>query len=446
MPKPSDDTEQSAADARRDARAVDAVPAPPVGRLNGRTLVMMRWIAISGQLTSIAVITELFKIALPIAPMLATVGASILLNVVVMAQRGSQQRLTDQDATFYLVFDTLELTLLLYLTGGLVNPFTILLLAPLTVGAAILSLTNICLLTLINQLCFAVLALWHFPLPWSGETLALPPLYLAGVWGGLAMASLMLASYVFRVAHESRRISDALSASQMALAREQRLSALGGLAAAAAHELGTPLGTIVMVAGELARDVATDSPLAEDIALLRSQSLRCRDILAELARRPEADGGDPFEKLPLTALVDAASTSHRATAAILRIRGNALDGSPEPVVRRRPEIIHGVGNLLQNALQFAEREVEVIASWDADSVCLAIADDGPGFPSHLLSRIGEPYISARADRTGHMGLGIFIAETLLGRTGAVVEFGNRRQGGAEVLVRWDRRALDREEA
>ncbi len=445
MAKSTDDTEQSAANARRDAKGAAMVQECPGGRVNGRTLVMMRWIAISGQLISIAVITELLKIALPIAPMLATVGASILLNVVVMAQRGSQQRLTGQDATFYLAFDTLELTLLLYLTGGMVNPFTILLLAPLTVGAAILSLGNICLLTLVNQFCLAVIAIWHFPLPWPGESPALPPLYLAGVWCGLAMASLMLASYVFRVAHESRRINDALTASQMALAREQRLSALGGLAAAAAHELGTPLGTIVVVAAELARDVPKDSPIAEDIALLRSQSLRCRDILAELARKPEADGGDPFERLPLTALVDAASTSHRATATVLRIVAEPLDGSPEPVVRRRPEIIHGIGNLLQNALQFAQREVEVVASWDADSVRLAIADDGPGFPSHLLSRIGEPYISARADRSGHMGLGIFIAETLLGRTAARVEFGNRRQGGAQVVVHWERPALEREE-
>ena len=446
MPNSKDDTEQAVADVKRDARSAAPAPARPNGRVNGRTLVMMRWIAISGQLSSIAVITELLDIDLPIAPMLATVGASVLLNIVVMAQRSSQQRLTDQDATFYLAFDTLELTLLLYLTGGIVNPFTILLLAPLTVGAAILSFWNIGLLTLVNLACLAVIALWHLPMPWRGETLVLPPLYLAGVWCGLAMASTMLASYVSRVAHESRRIADALTASQMALAREQRLSALGGLAAAAAHELGTPLGTIVVVAAELARDVPKDSPIAEDIALLRSQSLRCRDILAELARKPEADGGDPFERLPITALIDAASTSHRGTPTNLRILAEPLDGSPEPVIRRRPEIIHGVGNLLQNALQFAEREVEVTAAWDVDTIRLTIADDGPGFPSHLLSRIGEPYISARADRAGHMGLGIFIAETLLGRTGARVEFGNRRQGGAQVLVHWERQSLDMEEA
>ncbi len=256
------------------------------------------------------------------------------------------------------------------------------------------------------------------------------------------MASIMLACYVFRVAHESRRITDALAASQLALAREQRLSALGGLAAAAAHELGTPLGTIAVIASELARDVPEDSPIAEDIALLRSQSDRCRKILAELSRKPEADGGPPFERLPLTALLEAAAAPHRTTQALLSIVVRTADGVPEPTVRRSPEIIHGVGNLLQNALQFAEHEVEAIARWDDQSVELVITDDGPGFSSHVLGRLGEPYISVRTDRSGHMGLGIFIAETLLGRTGGTVEFGNRREGGARVVIRWPRQALE----
>ena len=421
-------------------------PPPPLhrldGRVTGRTLVLMRWIAISGQLTSLAVITGCLDIQMPILPVLATIGASIVLNVVVMAQRGSQPRLTDRDATFHLAFDTWQLTLLLYLNGGMCNPFTILLLAPLTVGAAILSIHNIILLTILNQLCLAVIATWHYPLPWVDAHFQLPPLYAMGVWSGLSMASVMLACYVFRVAHESRRITDALAASQLALAREQRLSALGGLAAAAAHELGTPLGTIAVVASELAREVPADSPIAEDIALLRSQSARCREILAELSRKPEADGGPPFERLPLTALLEAAATPHRTTPAALSITVRPASGVHEPVIRRSPEIIHGVGNLVQNALQFAERHVEVEAAWDDESVTLVITDDGPGFSSHLLGRLGEPYISQRSDSSGHMGLGIFIAETLLERTGAGVTFSNRRQGGARVEIRWSRRALE----
>ncbi len=412
------------------------------GRVTGRTLVLMRWIAIWGQLTSLGVITLNFHINMPVAPVLATICASVLLNVVVMAQRGPQLRLTDQDATLYLAFDTLQLTLLLYFNGGMDNPFAILLLAPLTVGAAILSFYNVVLLTVLSQLCLTVIALWHYPLPWSGAGFQLPALYSLGVWSGLSMASIMLACYVFRVAHESRRITDALAASQLALAREQRLSALGGLAAAAAHELGTPLGTIAVVASELARDVPPDSPIAEDIALLRSQSARCRDILAELSRKPEADGGPPFERLPLTALLEAAATAHRTTPALLSITARPAVGAPEPVVRRSPEIIHGVGNLLQNALQFAERQVDVVAVWDHESVELIITDDGPGFSSHVLGRLGEPYISQRSDRSGHMGLGVFIAETLLGRTGASVVFGNQRQGGARVVIHWSRHDLE----
>jgi len=414
------------------------------GRVTGRTLVLMRWIAVWGQLTSLGVTTLGLHISMPVAPVLATIGASVLLNLVVMAQRSFQLRLTDQDATFYLAFDTLQLTLLLYLNGGMDNPFTILLLAPLTVGAAILSVHNVVLLTVLNQLCLTVIARWHCPLPWTGARFQLPPLYSLGVWGGLSMASIMLACYVFRVAHESRRITDALAASQLALAREQRLSALGGLAAAAAHELGTPLGTIAVVASELARDIPADSPIADDIALLKSQSRRCREILAELSRKPEADGGPPFERLPLTALLEAAARPHRTTPATLSITAQPADGTPGPMVRRSPEIIHGVGNLIQNALQFAERAVEVVAAWDGESVELTITDDGPGFSSHVLGRLGEPYISVRSDRSGHMGLGTFIAETLLSRTGASVGFGNHQGGGARVTIRWPRDALESE--
>ncbi|MEI8393692.1 MAG: ActS/PrrB/RegB family redox-sensitive histidine kinase [Rhodospirillaceae bacterium] len=426
-------------------RGIDAFTVPGGsrrdGRVAGRTLVVMRWIAVSGQLCSIGVITGGLGIILPLGPVLATIGTSILLNLLVFFQRETQARLTDRDATLYLAFDTLQLTLLLYLTGGMINPFTILLLAPMTVGAAILSPFNVALLAVLNQACLAVLAFWHFPLPWHGKVPALPSLYLSGVWSGLAMASVMLAAYVARVAYESRRVGDALTASQMALAREQRLSALGGLAAAAAHELGTPLGTIALVATELAREIPPGSPLAEDIALLQSQSQRCGAILAELSRRPEADGGEPFEHVPLTVLVETAAIPHLAGPTSLVVMAERAGGLPDPVVRRQPEIIHGVGNLLQNALQFAHAEVRAVVGGDTDQVTLTITDDGPGFPSGMLSRLGEPYLSARADSAGHMGLGIFIAETLLSRTGASVEFGNRRRGGARVVVRWNRRAL-----
>ncbi|MBI1209068.1 MAG: ActS/PrrB/RegB family redox-sensitive histidine kinase [Azospirillum sp.] len=429
------------------ARSAPVAPsvrsAPPDGRVTVRTLIMIRWIAITGQVLTVLIVHFLLRYLMPIGPVLAAILASVLLNLVVIAERGTRFRLSDRDAALYLGYDSLQLALLLYLTGGLANPFAILLLAPLTIGAAILSRPNVVIVTAINQVSLTVLALWHFPLPWPEQEPVLPPLYSFGVWMALSMTSVLIAVYVFRVAQEARRISDALAASQVALAREQRLSALGGLAAAAAHELGTPLGTIYLVATELARDLPPDSPLGEDVALLASQSQRCREILAELARKPEADGGIPFERMTPSALIEAAAGAHRSGGHIeLAVVELPAEGSPPPVIRRSPEIIHGLGNLLQNALQFAQHRVTVEIAWDALTITVTVADDGPGFPPNLLNRIGEPYLSSRADRAGHMGLGIFIAQTLLERTGGRVDFGNNRSGGARVVVVWQRDTLD----
>ncbi|KAA0687049.1 ActS/PrrB/RegB family redox-sensitive histidine kinase [Azospirillum brasilense] len=415
------------------------------GRVTLRTLILIRWIAVIGQLATVATVQLVMGFPLPLGPVLAAIGASVLLNLVAMAQRGGRLRLADRDAALYLGYDMLQLTLLLYLTGGLANPFAILLLAPMTVAAAILSRYSVVLLTGLNLVCLTVLAMWHFPLPWPEPMPSVAPLYAFGIWLSLSVSAGFISGYVFRVAEEARRFANALSASQVALAREQRLSSLGALAAAAAHELGSPLGTIAVVAKELLHDMPPDSPFTEDVALLQSQVMRCREILAELARKPEADGGDPFERLPLTALVEAAGAPHRLGHIQFTVERSDGSVEEEPIVRRSPEIIHGLGNFIQNAHQFADGRVTVAASWDAKSATVVVMDDGPGYPAHLLSRIGEPYLSARSERSGHMGLGIFIAQTLLEKTGALVAFSNNRSGGARVVVRWDRGVLEPED-
>ncbi|MFD1625881.1 ActS/PrrB/RegB family redox-sensitive histidine kinase [Azospirillum griseum] len=411
----------------------------PDGRITLRTLILIRWVAILGQMATVGVVQGVLGFALPLGPVLATISASVLLNLVAMAQRGGRLRLPDRDAALYLSYDMLQLSLLLYLTGGLSNPFCILLLAPMTVGAAILSRYSTVLLTGLNLNCLTALALWHFPLPWEEPIRSMAPLYAFGVWLALSVSAVFIAGYVFRVAAEARRFADALAASQVALAREQRLSSLGALAAAAAHELGSPLGTIAVVAKELAHDLPPDSPYAEDIGLLQSQVMRCREILADLARKPEADGGDPFERLPLTALIEAAAAPHRLGHIAFAVDPHPVGEAEEPVFRRSPEIIHGIGNFIQNAHQFARQRVTVAAAWDGRTVTVTVMDDGPGFPAHLLGRIGEPYLSVRGERSSqssHMGLGIFIAQTLLEKTGATVRYENNKGGGARISVRW----------
>jgi two-component system sensor histidine kinase RegB len=279
----------------------------------------------------------------------------------------------------------------------------------------------------------------------------LPALYIFGIWAALVLSTMFIAAYAWSVASEARRLRDAYAATQLALAREQRISAVGALAAAAAHELGSPLGTIAVIAKELVRELPSDSPYAEDAALLLSQSERCRTILAELAHQPHADRGEPFTRLPVSALIEAAGASHRAPdirVIYATASGGAGSGGEdtravdEPRVPRSPEILHGLGNLIQNAIQFAQREVTVTTFWSENAVHVDITDDGLGFPPSVLARLGEPYLSSRAGVRGHMGLGIFIAQTLLERTGAVLTFENLPEGGAHVAIRWDRANLE----
>jgi two-component system sensor histidine kinase RegB len=270
--------------------------------------------------------------------------------------------------------------------------------------------------------------------------LSLPLPYILGIWTALAVATVFISTYVWSVAEEARRMSEALSETQAALARAQRLAALDGLAAAAAHELGSPLATIAVVAHELSREVPADSPIAEDVSLLVSQSARCRDILADIAAQPEDRGGAPFERLPFTVFLQEAIDDATGGSIETLIEVAEELAGEEPQIDPRPAILRGLGNLIQNAEQFARSRVALKTYWDARNVKVTIRDDGPGFPQSVLAAIGEPYISTRTGRGAHMGLGIFIAQTLLERSGASLGFSNK--GGGEVTISWPRTMLE----
>jgi two-component system sensor histidine kinase RegB len=400
-----------------------------------RTLVVIRWIAVAGQAVTLFVVNFGFGFELPLNPTLAAIGASAVLNLVLTLYRPAA-RLGDRGAAVLLGWDMIQLGVLLYFTGGLSNPFALLMLAPIAISATVLSRASTIALLGLGIVCVTALACWYRPLPWPGGGLEFPWVYIAGLWAALGIGMLFIAIYLGRVTSESRRMSDALAASQAALAREQRLSAVGGLAAAAAHELGTPLGTIAVIAREIARDLAKDSPLAEDAAILLAETARCRDILARLAARPETDGGAPFSRLPVSALLDAIAAPHRRDRVDVVISASGTDGTDEPQINRQPEIVHGLGALIENATQFAATRVDIRAVWNAEMLEVSVVDDGPGFPIAVLDRLGEPYISTRSAEGDHMGLGVFIASTLLERTGARLEFSNRPEGGASIRVRW----------
>ena len=413
-----------------------------------RVLVLIRWVAIVGQALTVLVVRFGFGFDLQAEGALTAVAISAALNIVATVSHRAGARRGDREAALYLAYDTLQLGVLLFLTGGLQNPFAILMLAPVTVSATILSRASVFGLSALTVAALSALAIFHLPLPARPDMVLRPqPLYVLGMWTALVSSTIFIAGYTWWVAEEARRMRDAFAATQLALAREQRISAVGGLAAAAAHELGSPLATIAVIAKELARDLPADSPYIEDARLLLSQSERCRTILAGLSRHRETEESEHFQRLPVSALVAAAGEPYRRGDIVITYETapqRDAGGTPlgdEPLVAPGPEIMHGLGNLIQNAVQFARSEVAVTTSWDEESVAVDIIDDGPGFAPQVLARIGEPYISVRSGETQHMGLGIFIAQSLLERTGARLAFGNVADGGAEVAVEWQRSAL-----
>ena len=419
-----------------------AIPSPSASlrhievRLGLRTLILIRWIAVAGQTVTILVVHFGFEFVLPVIACLFVVALTALSNLMLSIRMPVRARLGNLGATLLLGFDMMQLGMLLYLTGGLENPFAILILAPVTVAATILSRGPTLALTVLAMVLVTLLAFFRAPLPWTGETISLPFPYALGVWTALCVASAFIAGYIWSVADEARRMTDALAATEASLNRARNLSALGGLAAAAAHELGSPLATIAVVAKELSREVPEDSPFSEDVELLISQSDRCRNILAGLSQRPDMAGHRPIERLKFSTLVAQACEPYRDIAAAVDIVIDSDSDSGEPEVPETQEFVQGVGNLVQNAVQFARERVELVLYWDTGIVRLTVRDDGEGFPAPVLASIGEPYISTRGGEQGHMGLGVFIAQTLLEAGGAELAFANR--GGAEVVIRWRR--------
>jgi two-component system sensor histidine kinase RegB len=405
------------------------------------TILRLRWLAVLGQLAAVFIVAQGLNFELPIVPCLAIIGLSALINLAVQTIFNPMQRLEPIYAAALLALNIVELASLLFLTGGLQNPFSFLFLAPVLISATALPIRLTIALGLVAVACASNLVFYHYPLPWDGDDpLVLPPIYLFGVWLSIVLAIGVTSLYAFQVTEEARKLSDALAATELVLTREQHLTQIDGLAAAAAHELGTPLSTIFLISRELEKTV-TDGPLSADIKTLREQAQRCRDILAKIAQL--SSSGAPFDSMKLSTLIEETVAPHRDFGVDIKVR-IAVAPTQEPVGARNPAILYGVGNILENAVDFARDTVEVNAWWNSETVEIVISDDGPGIAPDMLKRIGEPYLSRRpsADQGEHggLGLGVFIARTLLERTGAKVSFTNRQfpDHGAVVQIVWPR--------
>ena len=427
------------------------------GRVRLRTLSNLRWLAIAGQSGALFLVYFALGYPLPLTYCVAAIAASAVLNVVLALRYPPSHRLSNREATFYLAFDVVQLAALLYFTGGIANPFSLMFVAPVVIAAATLNLGNTLILAFIAFISVSIIGIVHRPLPWpAGEPLLLPQLYQAGIWAALMIGIGFTSVYAWRIASEATRMSAGLAATQLALSREHRLASIGALATAAAHELGTPLGTIAVVARELERGMKENSPEIEDVRLLRAQAERCRAIIARLAN-PEDGLLGATARLPLGALLDDIAAAYRDDDVDILV--SAPDAStPEPEVWRAPELLHGLGNIIENAADFASSNVTIAASWNETQISVVIEDDGPGFAPEIYERIGEPYVTSRPghhalgetemgprgslDEHEGMGLGFFIAKVLLEQTGGVVKAVNPASGGARVSINWARGIID----
>ncbi|MEM9780923.1 MAG: ActS/PrrB/RegB family redox-sensitive histidine kinase [Pseudomonadota bacterium] len=443
-----------------------------------RTLILLRWIAVIGQSGAVLIAAVAMDFQLPLALCATLISAAVVANLFAVFAFPPETRLSENATLASLMFDLVQIVALLMVTGGLNNPFALLVLAPVTISASTLRLQPTLWLGTAAIAMIAVTSSVYLPLigP-DGAALQLPLHYRAGYAAALAVAVGFLTLYGRRVTVESYAMSQALSATQVALSREQRLSAIGAIAAAAAHELGTPLATIKLAAKELKNELADRPDLAEDAALIHAEAERCGRIMAELSESRKQD--THMQTAPITAVIAEAAAPHadRGIEIVIAVDGVAVDeaghagadGADIPIVARGAELIHGLRNLIQNAVDFAEGTVRVEVHTGETSLELVVSDDGPGIAADVLPRLGEPYITTRGaghrslglpgsvssgtpggvagDLSGQMpgdlsgdayegmGLGVFIARTLLERTGARLSFANGPDG-ALARVRW----------
>lgn len=420
-----------------------------LGRTRLRTFITLRWMAVAGQTVAVLGVYFGLGFSLPLGACLAVIAASAWLNVFLSFAFPSQRLASEAEATAQLAFDTIQLASLIALTGGLANPFLLLMVAPVTVAAVTLKRHQAALLASLALVLAFAMTFWSFPLPWrEGEVAEIPDLFRWGHLIALATGVGFFAISALRVSEDEARLVRALDAASVVMAREQRLSAIGAMSAMTAHELGTPLATIHLVAKEMAGETEPGDPRYEDVQLIAEQAERCRVILRQLGEKREASD-IAHARMPISALVEEAAAPHRGLGVALNVVSAPGDGGEPrpPTLNRSPEILHALSAFIENAVSFAESEVRVSAAWTGDQIMVTISDDGPGFAAEIVPKLGEPYVSQRSEAQlggGDMGLGFFIAKTLIEQSGGRVATRNRTppRTGAVVQAFWPRTALE----
>ena len=406
--------------------------------LDKKTLVNLRWIAIIGQLIAINFVYFFLKLDLPIVETHIIIVVGFITNIILQFRIRTNQ-LKDFNSALFLFYDLLQLSVLLYLTGGIFNPFSLLIIVPTIVSSTFLSMgTTIILGTLtISSLFF--LKEHHKILPGLDVySFNFPEYYLAGALVSIIIGLVFLSYFGIRFSGETKKRSEALDKLQQVMAKEYELDSLGGLAAAAAHSLGTPLATISVVAKELKKEIGDSSKYSKDLDLLISQAKRCSNILKQISKKEISD--DQFINLTkVEDLLEEIIISFKENTD-KKITLSENEDQNKINIKRSPEIVYGLRNFIGNAIKFADKKVSINLKSNEEELILTINDDGPGFAEDIIKLIGEPYLKSKSKETSSkagLGLGIFLGKTLLERKKGQLVFFNRKDlKGASVKISW----------
>ena len=411
-------------------------------RLEKKTVIILRWIALIGQLITIYLVHFLFNFQLPLIYCSLTIFFGGLTNIFIQFNFKNNQ-LNNIESTILLFYDVLQLSVLLYLTGGVTNPFIVFLIVPAIVSSTLLNLSSTIFLSIITGISLILLTFNYYPLPHPGDLhFHVPNYYIYSIPSALMIALIFLNYFGFRFGYEARRRGNALNKLESVLSKEQELDSIGHQAAAAAHSLGTPLSTITVIAKELRKEIKENSKFSEDIDTLITEVKKCGGILKKLSQR-EIVSDEYVKNVTMYNLLYEIIESFKEISKkdIILNKNNLTESIP---TKRSAEITYGLRNFIGNAVKYSKSKVNVELKTYNDEIKIEISDDGPGFPGDILNVIGEPYISTKSKKLklkAGLGLGTFIGKTLLERKKAKIEFTNLYKSGAQVEISWKKNDL-----
>lgn len=409
------------------------------GPFDPQNLVKIRWLALLGQTIACLFIYFGLGFDFPILTAMGVIITSAFVNLAIDQRNRHITRVQPIEIMLALSFDVLQLAGLIYLTGGLMNPFFILLLAPIVVSAAILELKATLVLLLLVIISASFLSVYHMPLPWADPDFQIPQLFLFGVLSALIISAIFIAFYTWYLADNRRELASLLNKAQLSLANEKEALALGHLATAAAHKLGSPLNTISLISHDLVDELEDDDPLLEDIQLLKTEVERCRIILSELDHDANQSSAKMAFSLPAGEIIQsmiAAKIAEMRHKVHVRIKPMSED--QEPVMQSRPELKYALETILDNADGYATDTIEFTISWTSKSLILEVLDDGVGFKQTVINRLGQPFNSTRKGQAGHRGLGLYLAMSLIENMGGQMSIQNNKGKGGHVVLQLPR--------